>query len=169
MHDKVSVIMATNNTPKEFLDASIESILAQTYKNIELIIICDGSKIEYHYINTKYNDSRIKTFLNKENMGLPYSLNKAISKCSGDYIARMDSDDVSMPDRLEKELAFLKKKDVDICGTAAYYIGEKKGKKKLFFNSEDDQKIQLLFRSVLIHPTVFAKETFFKKTHYNEK
>lgn len=169
MRDKISVIMSTKDTPKEYLDASIRSILSQTFNNIEFIIVCDGSEEDYQYINAKYDDPRIKVLLNRVNKGLPYSLNRAISNCTGNYIARMDSDDISMPDRLEKELAFIKKNKVDICGTTARYIGDKKGTKRLLFNSPADLKSQLLFRSVLIHPTVFCKRSFFEKNRYSER
>lgn len=169
MHDKISVIMSTKDTPKEFLDASINSILTQTYNNIEFIIICDGSEEDYNYISSSYNDKRMKLFLNKTNKGLAFSLNEAVQKSTGTYIARMDSDDISLPNRLEKELAYLKRYRLDVCGTSAYYFGNKKGKKRLLFNSSSDLKTQLLFRSVLIHPSVLGKRSFFRKNHYNEE
>ena len=96
---KVSIIMSTYNTPEEFLKKSIDSILNQTYSNIEFIIVCDGNREEYEKIK-KINDNRIKVLLNDNNRGLPYSLNFAIENSTGDYIARMDSDDIAINDRI---------------------------------------------------------------------
>ena len=167
--DKVSVIMATYNTKKEYLDESINSILNQTYSNIELIVICDGCNDEYSYICSHFKDERIRVLLNNKNKGLPYSLNRAIAKSSGKYIARMDSDDISLPTRIEEEMNYLKKNKLDICGTSAYLFGKEKGKKGLMFNSDDEVRVQILFRASLVHPTVIGKKAVFIDNMYDEK
>lgn len=165
--DKVSVIMSTYETPKTYLKNAVDSILAQTYKDIELIIVCDGSKEEYDYLSSEYRDDRIKLILNKENKGLPYSLNRGIEKSTGEYIARMDSDDISMPNRLSEELDFLQKNSLDICGSAALLFGDVRGKKGLLFNSPEAIEVQLLFRAALIHPTVIGKREVFERYKYD--
>lgn len=163
----ISIIMSTYNTPKEYLSKAIESILNQTYKRLEFIIVCDGSEEEYKYINDNYRDTRITLILNNRNQGLPYSLNKAIAECHGEYIARMDSDDIALANRLEKQILFLKKTGYDLCGTYARQFGEVNGIKRLQFVKPDEVQIQLLFRATLIHPTVMARREVFDDFKYN--
>ena len=109
MECKVSIVMGIYNCEK-YLAESIESILNQTYKEWELIMCDDGSidntvKIASEYVN-KYPD-KIKLLINEKNMGLNYTLNKCILHAKGEYIARQDGDDVSLPNRLEIEMRFL--------------------------------------------------------------
>lgn len=166
---KVSVIMSTYKTPDEFLEKAINSILNQTYKNIEFVIVCDGDKEEYNDIK-KIKDNRIKVILNKMNRGLPYSLNLAIKNSTGDYIARMDSDDIAINDRIEKQVEFLEKnKKVGVCGTEALLFGAKTGKKGVYLKSIDEIKIQILYKATLIHPTIMARKEVFQEFQYNEK
>lgn len=98
---RVSVIMAEYNTPTKYLDDAIRSILYQSFKDFEFIIIDDcGTNNMIEFVK-KYNDPRIKVFRNNKNMGLVFSLNKAIDKSRGNYLVRMDGDDLSVPNRLE--------------------------------------------------------------------
>ena len=167
---KVSIIMSTYNTPEEFLKKSIDSILNQTYSNIEFIIVCDGNREEYEKIK-KINDNRIKVLLNDNNRGLPYSLNFAIENSTGDYIARMDSDDIAINDRIQKQVEFLEKNEnIGLCSTGAILFGERNGKKREpYFRDIDYIRIQLLFKSILLHPSIMAKREVFEKFKYNEK
>ncbi|MBQ3687162.1 MAG: glycosyltransferase family 2 protein, partial [Treponema sp.] len=100
----VSVIMSVHNEPKEFLDAATESILNQTHSNLEFIIIDDCSNYETRKIIAGKKDKRIQVYHNEENLGLTKSLNRALSHCKGKYVARMDADDISYADRIEKQL-----------------------------------------------------------------
>ena len=104
---KISVIMPVYNTEKEYLTEAIESILNQTFQDFEFLIIDDGST-EPHVKETilSYNDNRIKYFY-KENSGVADTLNFGLSKANGQYIARMDADDISLPERFEKQVSFL--------------------------------------------------------------
>ena len=97
----VSVIMCEYNTEEKKLKKAIESILKQSYKNFELILVNDGSTTNVETIVKNFNDKRIKLFNNKKNMGFVYSLNKAIDNSRGDYLLRMDTDDISVENRLE--------------------------------------------------------------------
>ena len=115
------------------ISRAITSILNQTYKNIELIVILDKpDNIDaFNYLKS-INDKRIIFLPNKENIGLGFSLNNAINVASGDYIARMDADDVSHSDRLKHELNYLTKSDLDLVfcevelvGNMVKNIGEK--------------------------------------------
>ena len=101
--DKVSVIMSTYKEPIEWIQQSVDSILNQTYKNLEFIIIVDNP--EYAELVSLLNDyadsdDRISVVVNNNNIGLVKSLNKALSFCTGEYVARMDADDISLPERL---------------------------------------------------------------------
>jgi glycosyltransferase involved in cell wall biosynthesis len=105
----VSVILPTYNRVK-YIRKAIESVLGQTYRNLELIIINDGSndktsKVIYGFAK---KDQRVKTIKNETNIGLVKSLNKGITKSKGKYIARIDDDDVwSDKQKLEKQIEFL--------------------------------------------------------------
>ena len=107
MSDLVSVIMGVYNAEKT-LRPAIESIINQTYPNWELIICDDGSTDRSHWLAQEYKDPRIIVIRNKQNMGLGYALNRCLEKVQGEYIARMDADDISLPERLERQLEFMK-------------------------------------------------------------
>lgn len=120
----ISVIMTNYNTPENCLREAIDSILNQTYSNFEFIIVDDCSTDESLQIIRSYSDSRIVILQNKENMGLTKSLNKALSIAQGEFIARMDSDDICDSHRFEKQVEYLKQhQDVIVCGTWAKMFG----------------------------------------------
>ena len=119
----ISVIMSNYNTPETFLRESIQSILNQTYTNFEFIIVDDASTDDSLAIIESYSDQRIKIIKNTENLGLTRSLNKALDECNGEYVARMDSDDVSLPERFRKQVDFLRNNDATVCGTWVEFFG----------------------------------------------
>ena len=109
----VSVVLPVFNGEK-FLTESINSILNQSFKKFELIVINDGSTDNsYEYIK-KFKDTRLSVINNDKNIGLSNSLNKGILVAKGKYIARMDQDDISLPNRLKKQVAFMHHVSVDI-------------------------------------------------------
>lgn len=117
MNKKISIIVAVYNTEK-YLERCIESLLKQTYKNIEIIIVEDCSTDSSKKILKKYkNQKNIKTFYNKENRGLSYSRNYGLKKATGDFIGYIDSDDYVEPDYYEKLMSSIKdnKSDIAIC------------------------------------------------------
>ena len=123
----ISVLMCTYNEKVIELKESIESILNQSYANFEFIIVNDGpdnvkGKNVLNYYAQK--DKRIKIIENEINIGLAASLNKGLDFCNGEYLARMDADDISMPDRLEKEMEFLKKYSLDLVSCFEIRINE---------------------------------------------
>lgn len=124
MNDLVSIIMPSYNTDK-FIAASIKSILAQTYKNWELIIVDDCSTDNTDTVVTSFNDDRIKYFKNKKNSGAAISRNRALRKATGRWIAFLDSDDIWHPKKLEKQIAFMKKNDYHFSYTNYEEIDEK--------------------------------------------
>lgn len=153
---KISVVMPVYNTKEEFLHASIKSILNQTYSDFEFIIINDGSTNNAKEVILSYPDSRIKYF-EQENHGLIYTLNKGISLSQGEYIARMDSDDISLPERFAKQVNVLDKNS-DI-GAVGSYI-------KLFPTPDFEVKyaitptyLDLLRENQLAHPVVMFRKS----------
>lgn len=150
----VSVIMSVYRTNNQFLRESIESILNQTYKNFEFIIIDDNTTAENINIIKSYNDNRVKLIHNRHNIGLTKSLNKGIQLAKGKYIARMDADDISELDRFEKQVAYMEKNpDVIVLGGYAQILNTN----KIFMPRIDDfevVKIRMLFYNcALVHPT----------------
>ena len=120
MLEMVSVIMCTYNEPIEVIDASIKSILNQSYENIQLIIINDNpDRLEMaKYLNDlSVNNHMIEYIKNEENIGLVRSLNRGLLKAKGEYIARMDADDISNTNRIKEQVTFLKKNNCDIVGS----------------------------------------------------
>ena len=111
----VTVLMPVYNA-ENYLAASIESILSQSYQNFEFILIDDGSTDNSKKIILSYKDSRILCLSNDINLGISSSLNKGIKVSSGKYIARMDADDISHANRLENELLMIQTENADICG-----------------------------------------------------
>lgn len=104
---KISVIMPVYNTKEEYLRPAIESILQQTFKNFEFLILNDGSSDEtVEKVIKSYNDERIKYFY-KKNTGIADTLNFGLAQAQGELIARMDSDDISLPERFAKQVEFL--------------------------------------------------------------
>ena len=169
---KVPIIMATYQTEQENLKIAIDSILNQTYENIELILVCDGDHEEYERMKQieQENKNKMKVLLNETNKGLPYSLNKAIKQSTGEYIARLDSDDICMKNRIEKQVQFLEENpEVAVCGTNAMLFGKQEGIKKNYFITQEQIKIQLLYMATLIHPTVMIRKTVLEEYPYNEE
>jgi glycosyltransferase involved in cell wall biosynthesis len=102
---KVSVVMSVYNDT-EYLQSSIQSILSQTFNDLEFIIVDDGSTDDTLAIVKRFNDPRIR-LLEQSHKGLPAALNYGISKSSGELIIRMDADDISFPDRIENQVKFM--------------------------------------------------------------
>lgn len=164
--DLVTVIMATCNTEKEYLGMSVESILAQTSQNIELIVIVDGGK--YDGCLSKIKDNRLKVVVHKNTLGLAVRLNEAIKLAKGKYIVRMDSDDYALPDRLEKQYKFMEKHpEIDICGMFAKKFGNESG---FLINANTTNKYietELFINNILLHPTIMFRKSAISK--YNIK
>lgn len=161
--DKISVLMSIYKENENELKESIESILNQTYRNIEFIIVIDyPDEIWREKLAKAYNDSRIQVIVNEENMGLPKSLNKALHFATGNYIARMDADDVSKPYRLEKQLQYLKEKKLDLIGayTECFRDNEVLGIMEYPIDGNDIKKI-LKYYSCISHPTWLGKKEIF--------
>lgn len=169
----ISVVMGAYNSEK-YISEAIESIINQTYKNFEFIIIDDCSTDKTNMIIRKYavKDNRIKLINNSNNMGLTYCLNKGIKIAKGKYIARIDTDDISLPGRLERQLSYLEKhKDVVVLGSCAFDIDENgkiiREKNVPKYNKDIVNLIKLV--NPMIHSTVmFRKKEINIIGGYNE-
>lgn len=127
MDEMVSVIMSTYNESEQYIKESIESILAQTWNNIEFIIVIDNPENRVVIESIKEyekNNKNIRVICNDLNRGLPYSLNRALAESKGVYVARMDADDISFKQRIEKEVHFLKKNKLDMVSSNRIDIDE---------------------------------------------
>lgn len=123
----ISIVMPVYDAGS-FLRQALDSVLSQTYKNWELICVDDGSIDNSFNILQEYalTDLRIKVYKNKKNQGVSATTNFAISKSQGQYLARMDADDVMTPDRLEKQIKYLRKNpQVLVLGGQCSLINEK--------------------------------------------
>ncbi|NVM23939.1 MAG: glycosyltransferase, partial [Desulfobacterales bacterium] len=121
---KVTVLMSVYNGEK-YLREAIDSILNQTFEDYEFLIIDDGSTDGTAAILGSYHDLRMKVVRNEENMGLTKSLNKGLTIAKGGYIARMDADDISLPERLQKQVEYLEvHPEIGVVGTWADYTDE---------------------------------------------
>ena len=166
--NNISVVMSVYNGEK-YLEEAIKSILNQTYRNFELIIINDGSIDSTDKILDKYQqkDIRIKIIDNITNKGLIYSLNKGFKLAEGEYIARMDADDIAEKNRFEEQIKFLEKnKDIAMCSTYVRIFKDNfKLISKIFKTDTDYEKIKskLLFRNYIAHPTVMIRKEIIDK------
>ena len=159
---KISVIMPVYNSEK-YLVQSIDSILNQTYEDFEFIIIDDGSTDNSLSIINSYKDNRIKVITNKNNIGISQSLNIGILNSSGDYIVRMDSDDISLLNRFEKQLGFMESNSgVSICGCNMYIIKDSKkvSETKYCLDSSEIKTDMLFGRTPFAHPTIMMRSSF---------
>jgi glycosyltransferase involved in cell wall biosynthesis len=163
--------MTSHNSEKTISEA-IESILNQTFKEIELIIINDKSTDKTLNIIRKYSqkDKRIKIINNHKNIGQTKSRNLALKISKGKYIAIMDSDDISINTRLETQYNFLEKnKEIFLCGTDAYTIDENGKTTGTYRGPVKSREIEkkLPRTNCFLHPTIMFRND--KKTYYREK
>lgn len=172
MKELVSIILPVYNA-EDYLEKSVNSILCQTYECFELIIVDDGSTDTSLSILNKLadQDERVKLHT-RSNKGLIFTLNEMILLARGDYIARMDADDIAHPQRIEKQVGFLSENnDVAVLGTGYDYINEadiKIGSRKVTSHSSLVRS-SLLVGNPIAHPTVmFNKAKCGSELYYND-
>lgn len=164
---KVSVILPVYNCEK-YIRESIESVLNQTFEDFELLIIDDCSTDSTIAIMETFNDSRIKLIRKDENTGLIRSLNYAISIAKGEYIARMDGDDICLPHRFEKQVRFLEQNpNIILCGSAIQIINEDSILQHPLVHEEII--VKLCFGTSFCHPAIMGKTAVFKENLYDHK
>ena len=161
----VSIVMPIYNS-ETYLDEAILSIIHQTYQNWELLVINEfGSNEEGKRIINRYAaiDSRIRLIQNSERLGIAESLNEGLRQARGEYIARMDGDDISLPKRIEKQVEFMENNnDILLCGVQVEVFGSEKWDWKL---ETDPTQIRTdaLFYSPCVHPTILFRRDVIDK------
>ncbi|GHV39970.1 hypothetical protein FACS189490_04420 [Clostridia bacterium] len=164
---KISVIMSTYNENETELRQSVESILNQTYSDFEFIIVLDnpGDKMIKTILSSyAESDHRIKLIENEDNLGLASSLNKAIELSTGEYIARMDADDISVPERFNRQISFIEEKKLDFVASNIMKFNEFEQLEKTryprnhFYISKS-----LKYTSALPHPTWLVKRSVYMR------
>lgn len=163
----VSVVMPVYNGAL-YLKEAIDSILSQTHTNLELIIINDGSTDDSEEIIRSYDDSRIRYILNEKNCGICVTLNKGLDAAQGKYIARMDCDDISVPERLQKQVEYMEQNpSIGISGSDIIVFGE--GIEERIFTFEHDKnccKAGLLFATCFAHPAVMIRKSLLDEYNF---
>ncbi|MBK9283699.1 MAG: glycosyltransferase [Sphingobacteriaceae bacterium] len=156
----ISVILPVYNGEK-YLREAIESVLNQTYRNFELIIVNDGSTDQSLSIIHSFSDNRIICVNNQQNAGLIEVLNQGISLAKGEFIARMDADDICMPERFKMQMEVFEKNPEVVLVSSDYFQMED-GHLALSsgFIESDELKTVLLFSPGMAHPTVVLRNSF---------
>lgn len=156
----ISVIIPTYNNEIEYFGKAIGSMINQTYRNIEIIIIDSSNNDSIKNYVDKLNDDRIR-YVYMEKCGIAMALNYGLELSNGEYIARMDADDISMPERLEKQYCFLQdNKDVGVLGTS-YDVIDENGVVREHRNvpvTMDEIKLALIFENSMCHPSVMFRK-----------
>lgn len=166
---KISVVMSCYNR-KDYVSDAIESILNQTYKDFEFIIIDDCSTDGTREIIQKYadKDSRIVYIKNPQNMDYNYNLRQGFNVAKGEYIARMDDDDISLPERFEKQVKYLDEhQDITVLGTFIETFGDEKIESWVFENNSEILDILLNFFNPMCHPSVMIRKSFLRQHNLN--
>ena len=165
---KVSVLMPVYNG-SQYLQEAIDSILGQTYKDFEFIIVDDGSTDESASIIAKNaaKDSRIVSLHNEKNSGICVTLNKGLDVAKGEYIVRMDCDDVALPERIERQVAFMNERvDIGVAGCNIDMFHDEYPENHMVFSFDTDPyecRAGLLFAACVAHPAVIIRRSVLVK------
>lgn len=171
--EKITVLMTTYNENGDVIKQAIDSILNQTYSNFKFLIIVDNPQnLEIVDILNRYVevDKRIKLVINEKNLGLPLALNKGIELIQTKYLARMDADDISLPDRLEKQLNYMEiNPEISLIGTNVTYInykGDVLYNRGNIATKSGQLRTVMKYMNMFNHPTFFGRTEIFKKYMY---
>ncbi len=164
----VSVLLSTYNS-EESIGESIDSLLSQTYKNLEILISDDGSTDSTKEICKKFQlkDERVLFSSNKKNIGLTKSLNNLAQKASGSLIARHDADDISLPSRIEEQIQFMKTKKLDAVTSRSLVKQNNKKRPGISFYIPD--KLLINKKNPFIHGTLIIKKNVFQEIGYYDE
>lgn len=174
MNEKISVVMSVYKENCQILKEALDSVVNQTYDNIEFVIVLDNPENidAKKLINTISEDNSQIHFIfieNEINLGLSKSLNKGILASTGEYVARMDADDISYPERLSTQLEFLKENNADIVGCNIQIFSEENfGVNKVIKNPSSFASIKkaLVVENCVPHPTWLLKRTVYDTLNY---
>lgn len=165
----VTVLVSVYNA-EIFLKEAINSVLNQTFKDFELLMIDDGSVDKSLKVIKSYEDKRIKIVIHKNNRGLIFSLNEGLKLSRGKYIVRMDSDDISLPTRILEQVDFMEKnRQVVACGAWAEAIDENG---VFMFKMKSPAGLLLKYNfwkpTPLIHPSVIMRKSMLKGFRFSK-
>ena len=167
-HNKplISVIISTYNNSDTVVE-SLNSILNQTYDNFEALVVDDASEDDTLQKLREMKSDKLKVFSNTNNIGLTKSLNQLIQKSKGDYIARHDSDDISLPNRFLEQINAMKKNNKDICTTRAISLQtNKKIPGKSYYLPS---KLTIRFKNPFVHGTLMIKKSYLEDVGYYDE
>ena len=163
----ISVIMPCYNAAA-WLDAAIDSILGQSHRELELLAIDDGSTDSTPEILARAakRDSRMRVIRKGANAGIVTALNTGLDQAQGDYVARMDGDDVALPQRFARQLMFLDESGTDLCGSWVREFGHGLPRVVRWPHTETALRTSMLFQNSICHPTFMAKRHVFAGLRY---
>lgn len=170
----LTVAMATQALNIEYLKEAIDSILAQTFEEFELLIVFDGCSSErVSQALVEFSDARIRAVWSTKGRGLARSLNLAIRLSKGRYVARMDDDDRCLPERFEKQINELRRSKIDVLGTWAFVIDDE-GKRDPNITMRSNARyvnhpIGAVFSNIFIHPSIMMRRSWGLKNRYDGK
>lgn len=151
---------------ERYLDEAVRSILNQTFTDFEFLIIDDASTDRTSEILHTYTDPRMKIVLNETNMGLTRSLNRGLGLAKGEYIARMDADDISLPERLQVQVSFMEKNSrVSVCGCWVKLLGIHWNSIQKFPIGDEEIKCNHLFNCQIAHPSAVIRKEILDNEH----
>ncbi len=162
----VSVIMPCYREPINYFQSAIDSILQQTYKDIELILLLDdpdNQELKQKGMQYVKADSRVRFFINERNLKLTATLNKGIRLAEGDIIARLDADDIALPSRIEKQMEFID--EYDLISTNFAFINSGGNIIRRRFFPTEDNSIKRYLKNVadcMYHTTWLGKKNTFE-------
>ena len=155
----VSIILPSYNMAKTLPEA-VNSVINQTYTDWELLVINDGSRDKTKEVLKPYNNNyKIRIVHNRKNLGLIRTLNKGIKLSRGKYLARLDADDVSLSDRLERQVTLMDRENLDFLSQTHYYTDKINNVKKDNFDTYASG-VELFKRVYFSHPSVMMKKSF---------
>jgi glycosyltransferase involved in cell wall biosynthesis len=147
----------------EYLRESVGSILDQSYTNFEFLIADDGSTDATRQVLAEFNDPRIRVLASESNAGVPATLNALLDAARGTFLARMDADDISLPDRLKLQTDFMESHhDVGVCGMWCKGFGREDARDFSPPHSDADLRFELFFDNVIPHPSVMIRTAVFR-------
>jgi hypothetical protein len=158
----ISVLLPFHNSG-QYLAAAISSLLTQTFRDFEILLLDDGSTDKSRSVLSAFDDPRIKYLRSEQNLGLSRQLNIGLEQATGTYVARMDADDISVPSRLQKQYSFLEDHpEIGICGSYAQRFDEA-GTRDIWKYpiAPADVHAALFFRSSFLHPGVLMRRSIF--------
>ena len=157
----ITVLLPVYNG-EEFLHGTMQSILNQTYQDFEFLIVDDGSTDSSQAIVRNCDDPRIRLLVNRERLKLSGALNRGMKEAKGKYIARMDADDIALPDRLQRQFEYMERHpEIGMCGTGIEIFGSVKKRNDIYPKTVEDIKAYALFDCPFCHPTVMMRKKLF--------